>query len=401
MDKLNLIGLASQNLRRKPYRAVLIGLCIALATGLLFSITVILRSVQISLQVGQARLGADLVVVPEGFEVSAQESFITGQPSTFYIHRGLEAQIAAVEGVERTSSQVYVQTLSNAACCTGEFFLVGFDPNTDFTISPWLATNLSGKNLGPQDVIVGDRILLREGDGAMFYGSEFTVAGVLEKTGMGIDRTIYIPMPGIQAMIAGSATQAEKELIIAPDQISAVMIQVEPGARVNDVAEAIESQVRSVQVFPTSQLNQAVTNQLSGVLGMVLAVTLALWVMSLLTVGLIFSVVVNERQRELGLLRAMGAQKRFIFRLVISEAGMLTSLSGVIGVFSALVLLFSFSRLIQKALHIPYLMPSALEIVGLVLALIGISFLTGAAASLLPAVRSSRMVIYDSIRQGE
>jgi putative ABC transport system permease protein len=315
--------------------------------------------------------------------------------------RALESQIAAIEGVERTSAQVYVQTLSNASCCTGEFFLVGFDPQTDFTISPWLATNLSGKTLNPQDTIVGDRILLREGDGAMFYGSEFTVAGVLEKTGMGIDRTIYIPLPGIQAMIAGSATQAEKALTIAPDQISAVMIQVKPGVKVNDVAEAIETRIGGVQAFPTSQLNQAVNNQLSGVLGMVLIVTFTLWVMSLLTVGLIFSVVVNERQRELGLLRAMGAQKGFIFRLVMSEAGMLTGLGGVAGVFSALVILFSFSRLIQKSLHIPYLMPSSFEIVGLVLTLIGISFLTGAVASLLPAARSSRMVIYDSIRQGE
>jgi putative ABC transport system permease protein len=401
MDRLSLVGLAYQNLRRKPYRAVFIGLCVALATGSLFAMTLILQSVQTSLEIGQARLGADVVVVPAGYEVSAQEAFITGQPSTFYMRRDVEARIALVPGVQKTSTQVYVQTLSNAACCIGEFFLVGFDPQTDFTISPWLATYLAGRSLGPQEAIVGDRILLREGDGATVYGMAFTVAGVLEKTGMGIDRTIYIPLPGIHTMILNSATQAEKVLTISPEEISAVMVQTEPGAKAADVAEAIEARVDGVQAFTASQLNQAVNRQLNGILGIILSVTAALWAMSLVTIGLVFSVVVNERQRELGLLRAMGARRRFVFRLVICEAGMLTGLSGMVGILIALAMLLSFSRLLQQALHIPYLMPTAVEIAGVVLVLLGMAFLIGALASLLPAFRSSRMVVYEAIRQGE
>jgi putative ABC transport system permease protein len=401
MKEIDLFNLALQNLRRKPYRSFAIGLCVAVMTGSLFIATIVLRGVQTSLAVGSARLGADLVVVPTGYEAPAQEAFITGQPTTFYMPAQIETQIAAISGVHQTSAQVFVQTLTNASCCIGEFFLVGFDPETDFTISPWLVTHLKGETLTPFEVIAGDRILLREGDGATFFGTSFSVAGVLEKTGMGIDRTIYVPIDGLRQMIADSATLAEETLEISPDEISSVMVSVEPGTDVIDVAEAIEGSVSDVNVFTASQLNQAVARQLQGVVGITFGVTATLWLMSLLMVGLIFSLIVNERQRELGLLRAMGARGKAIFKLVMGEAGLLTGIGGVSGLIIAGVLLMSFSRLIQLRLRIPYLLPSLVEILGVEIGLLLLALLTGALASLHPALSISRMEPYAAIRKGE
>ncbi len=401
MKEVNLFNLALQNLRRKPYRSVAIGLCVAVMTGSLFVATIIMRGVQTSLSVGQARLGADLVVVPLGYESLAQEAFITGQPSAFYMSDQIEAQIAALPSVEKTSAQVFVQTLTNAKCCIGEFFLVGFDPESDFTISPWLSTHLKNKVLGSFDVIAGDRILLRAGDGATFYGTSFRVASVLEKTGMGIDRTIYVPMEGLRQMIADSNTLAEEPLTIAPEQISSVMVSVEPGADMIDVAESIEGSLADVNVFTASQLNQAVARQLQGVMGITFGVTATLWLMSLLLVGLIFSLIVNERQRELGLLRAMGAPRKAVFRLVMMEAGFLTGIGGVSGLVLSGVLLMGFSRLIQLRLRIPYLLPGLLEIIGVEVGLLVLALLTGALASLQPALSISRLEPYAAIRQGE
>ncbi len=401
MKDITLPALALQNLRRKPYRTVVIGLCVAVATGSLFAATIVLRGVQHSLDVGRARLGADLVIVPAGYEISAQEAFITGQPSTFYMPADVKTDIAALPGVQQTSAQVFVETLSNASCCIGEFFLVGFEPDTDFTISPWLATHLDGKGLGPYDIIVGDRILLREGETVIFYGTAFKVVGVLERTGMGIDRTVYVPMEGMRRMIADSAELAEVTLAVAPDEISSLLISVAPAADVLDVAEMIEASLDNARVFTASQLNQAVASQLQGVLGVTFGVTAALWLMSLLTIGLVFSLIVNERQRELGILRAMGARRQAVFRLVMGEAGLLTGLGGLGGLAAAGVLLAGFSRLIQLRLHIPYLLPNWIEIIGASLLLLLLSLLTGALASLPPALASSKMEPYAAIRKGE
>jgi len=390
-----------QNLRRKPYRTIVIGLCVAVATGSLFAATIVLRGVQHSLTVGRARLGADLVIVPDGYETLAQEAFITGQPSTFYMSDVAEKKISTLSGVNQTSPQVFVETLSNASCCIGEFFLVGFDPETDFTISPWLTTHLDGKALGPFDIIVGDRILLREGETVIFYGTEFSVVGVLEKTGMGIDRTIYVPMEGLRSMIANSETLAEQTLEISPKDLSSIMVSVKPDAEILDVAELIEANLDGVNVFTATQLNQAVGNQLQGVLGITFGVTASLWLMSLFTIGLVFSLIVNERQRELGILRAMGARRKVIFQLVMGEAGLLTGLGGLGGLVAAGVLLTGFSRLIQLRLRIPYLLPNVFEIMGISLLLLLLALFTGALASLHPALSSSKMEPYAAIRKGE
>ncbi len=398
---ITLIDLLLQNVRRKPYRAALIGISVALATGSLFAITMIMSSVKTALEVGQAKLGSDLVVVPAGFETNAQEAFITGQPSTFYFDQDIEKKISSLPGIATTSSQVFVQTLSNASCCTGEFFLIGFDPKTDFTISPWLATHLDGKTIEPNEIIVGDRILLGPGDGVQFFGTDFTVRGVLEKTGMGIDRTIYIPMPGLRQMIHDSAQLAIKTLTVDPHEISAIMIKVETGVDMIDVAEEIEANIPGVQAFTATQLSQAVNQQLQGILGIVMGITIALWLMSLAVIGLVFSLVINERQRELGLLRAMGAKRRFIFNLVISEATLLTGLSGLGGIVGALALILGFSRLIQNRLHIPYLLPAFVQIAGIAFGLLIMAILAGGLASLMPAINSSKMDIYEAIRQGE
>jgi putative ABC transport system permease protein len=179
------------------------------------------------------------------------------------------------------------------------------------------------------------------------------------------------------------------------------MVSVKPDAEILDVAELIEANLDGVNVFTATQLNQAVGNQLQGVLGITFGVTASLWLMSLFTIGLVFSLIVNERQRELGILRAMGARRKVIFQLVMGEAGLLTGLGGLGGLVAAGVLLTGFSRLIQLRLRIPYLLPNVFEIMGISLLLLLLALFTGALASLHPALSSSKMEPYAAIRKGE
>ena len=390
-----------------------------IATCSLFVTSFVLRGIRASLSSGGARLGADLVIVPEGTRALAQEAFITGQPTTFYMDDSVLEQVRRLAGVRQVSAQVYIQTLINARCCIGEFFLVGFDPDSDFTISPWRITNLSNEKLGPFDIVVGDRILLSRDDRALFYGSSFRVAGVLEKTGMGIDRTVYVPMEGVRQMITDSNILAENTLTIGADEISSVMVKVEASADVMDIAETVEQNIPGVEAIPATRLIQAVAAQMRGITFAAAAVLAALWLLLCLMIGLAFSLMVGERKRELGLLRAMGAQRGFVFRLIVSEAALLTGMGGVLGLAGAGALLVSasvfiqrrlvhaskplgaLSRLIQLQLNVPYLLPSLAEVLIIALVLLVLTVLSGSLASLQPAVSISRMEPHEAIRRGE
>ena len=401
MNRLSLPYIVLQNLKRKPYRTAAIALCVMIATGMLFAATVTMRSIQNSLQVGLERLGADLIVIPRGYQVTTQEAFIAGQPTSFYMDQRVINEVAAQPGVGRASAQVFVQTLSNAKCCAGEFFLIGFEPGNDFTISPWLTTHLHGQTLQPDEIIVGDRILLEPGETIMFYGSYFKIAGVLEPTGMGIDRTIFVPVEGLRRMIAASSERAEKPLTIAPTQISAILVKVTPGTNPNEVAEQIENKIGGVQAITATQMILAVSKQFAGLLNIILVVITALWLMSFVTIALVFTLIVNERQREIALLRAMGARQRFVFRLIVGEAVMLTGLGGAIGLLASAFLLIAFQRLLEDRLRAPFLLPGAPEAIGVIAAMLGLALISGALASFQPAFRISRLEPYEAFRQGE
>jgi len=145
----------------------------------------------------------------------------------------------------------------------------------------------------------------------------------------------------------------------------------------------------------------AVSLQFSGLFGIILAVTISLWLMSLIMIALVFSLIVNERQREIGLLRAMGARQSFVFGMIVGEATLLTGLASAMGLALSVILLGGLAGWLEQRLRIPFLLPAASEAIVMMGLLLGLALLSGVAASLQPALRISRLEAYEAIRQGE
>jgi len=111
--------------------------------------------------------------------------------------------------------------------------------------------------------------------------------------------------------------------------------------------------------------------------------------------------IVNERKRELGLLRAMGATRRRLFALIITESALLTGFGALAGIVAASLVIFPFRDLIARSLALPYLYPPAGEIAVLILLSWVVTLLLGPLASLYSAVSASRTEPYATIREGE
>ncbi len=302
--------------------------------------------------------------------------------------------------MERTSSQLFIASLSQASCCSGFFQLIGFDPTTDFTITPWLK-NALGRPLGNDEVIVGTKIFQQVGEELKFYGHKFTVVGKLESTGMGLDKTVFLPIQTAYVMAAESTVKAAEPIAIRSDQISAVLVKVDSKTFPDIVASRINRTVKGVSVITTLQLMKSVEKHLSGLMQGLFLVTGIFWAVSTLLIGTIFSMAINERRREIGLLRAIGASGGFIFRMILAEATLLTFIGGVLGVVGGGVAIFSFSLLISTSLEIPYLWPTFAQIIQMTTITLTLAILTGLIASLFPAIVSSRMEPLYAIRSGE
>jgi putative ABC transport system permease protein len=392
-----------KGVRRRTFRNVVSVLTFAVVTGSLLSAYFLIGGAQNSAQAGMSRMGADLLVVPEQYETATDAIILTGHPSTFFINRSALDGVSSVAGVEKVATQTYIATL-NAGCCAIPTQMIAFNASNDFTVTPWLETEL-GRPLVPNEIIIGHQVRVFTGTdvGSLvkFYGHDFTVAGVLEQTGMGMDQSVFVQEEDAYVMAQYSGQLAAQALSLKPGQISSVLVKLTPEADAEQVAAQIESAVPGTGVITSNYLARQINGQLSGAMGSLYMTAAAVTIVSVPLVATVSTMVANERKREIGLLRAMGANKRFVFTAIMVEALILAGIGALIGALATGAIIVVFQDLITSSLGIPFLWPS----IGELLFQVGIVSLgaiaIGGLASTYPALKASRLDPYEAIRAGQ
>ena len=144
-----------------------------------------------------------------------------------------------------------------------------------------------------------------------------------------------------------------------------------------------------------------VRKQLAGLIKAILLISIILWFIVLLIMAFAFYMIVNERRREIGLLRAMGANKRHIAEIILNEAILLSAAGGAAGIMLGYGILFSFKNLLLHYLRLPYLFPDTGELISLTAGALVFSILTGLFAALLPSLGVLSVEPYEAIRSAE
>ena len=388
---MNVITLALKNIRGSSFRSLIIFLCVMGVAGFFLSTTLIIRGAEHSLDAGLERLGADIVVVPAGAESKIETALLMGKPTQIWMPKEKAAEVSGVPGVAQVSAQVYLNSLYDAPCCSvSEMFLVIFDPETDFTIRPWLEKELGG-DLSLNDVIGGSYVFTPPGEKYIrLYGHHLTLRGNLQATGTGLDQTMFMTMETAQAMAMTSRTQAEQPLEIDPDLISAVMVQVLPGTDAHEVTLQILLDVLGVTPIESPKLFGTYRDQMTGLLWGFLAVLGIGWGLSVALIGLVFSMAVNERRREVSVLRALGASRGFVLQSLLAEVGLLALGASALGISIGAVVIYLLRDFIATSMEIPFLFPSLASFLTLFIGGVALALATVTLAALIPALRASR-----------
>jgi len=374
---------------------------VSAVTATLFGATIFIMGMKNALRIGTYRLGADILVVPKEYEGQTKSALLSGEPVAFVMNSSVIDDIKKVPGVKGLTSQLFVKPTSFTCCYNVDVFLIGFEPDTDFTVKPWLESHLDRK-LKINEIIVGRDVPVKVGDTLPFFGSSFTVAGVMEPTGMNFfDRAVFMTMEAAYRMAELSKERAKQELQIKRNQISAVLVRVADDEHPDRVAIKIEGAVPGVKAIASEQIISTVRKQLKGLLKGIAVMGLIVWVIVLVLIGFTFYMVVNERQREIAILRAMGAKRAHVFSLIMLEASMISLFGGVAGIILSGSFLYIFNDLIKHTFGLPYLIPETSMLAEIVLAAIVFAEITGITAAIMPALSASRLQPYEAIRKGE
>lgn len=396
-----ILQLSRKNLAGRPGRAAAM---IALAAFLAFAIfagSVVSMSLQRGLGTLENRLGADIIVVPASAksQFNVNDILLQGNPGYFYMDREKLDKIAEREGVAAVSPQLYLASMV-ASCCSSRLQLIGFDPETDFTILPWVRESYRGE-IGLYDILVGANVTVSGDYTLRFYGIDCRIIGQLEKTGSGLDNAVYANWETIEKLIEASEEKnLNKYSVKADSVVSSVLVRVADGYDIEQVLNDINLRVRKVTAVRASNMISGIAENLTRLSGVISLLIAGVWLLGLLIMMIAFSMMTQERKREFAVLRAAGASRRQLGALIFAEALMVCCAGAVLGIALAALIVWPFSTAIGSALGVPFLLPSLPTILALMAATLAACAVAGVLISSISAVRIARQDTGLILREG-
>lgn len=403
--------LALQNLVRKPARTLMLILAVTLSTGGVFASYTVASGIKDSMDRSFSRMGADLIVVPSKAMVNITSALLTVQPTEEVLDNNLVSQIEKMDGIAQVAAQTYLQIpiMSGMPECKAN--LIAFDPQKDFTVLPWMVSHLPRK-MATMDLLAGSRRAENLNDEISPCNVPVNVYGKLGRSGVGpLDDsffTTYETVEHLQQRIKSqgntTANDPANQVLSKFDRskISAILVRLKFGATPEQAKFSI-ARLPGVKVVTGATIvtstRQATTALLAGMLGFTGMMLAAMLIM----VTLLFSGIISERRREVGLLRAIGSRHVDVMMMLLAEAMFTTAIGGIAGIAFGAVLLLVFQRSLVyylETLHIDFAWPEPAIIFSVALICAVASALVGLAGALVPSWKASLEEPYILI-QGE
>lgn len=397
---LTLSVLAKANQESTPGRSFFLLMVVLLFAFSLFLGSLFLDALSKGVARVSDRMGADLIVVPAGYKASAESILLKGEPSTFYLPEEAQSWIASMPGIEKQTSQLYIATL-NASCCSYPVQIIGIDPESDFLIQPWLETHLQ-RGLRPGEALVGSHVVGEAGEKLHFFNKELKIVGRLDRTGLGMDATVFVNLETARSLAQASQTLGVQNAAAAK-QVSVILLRVKAGLDPQKVAAHISATHGADGLFVMS--SRSFVSDLAGkllVLGRIIGgVLVALWLLCIIILILSFSAMTRERQKELAALRILGARRAQLRGLVLREAFRLSVQGTVVGIVLAGVFSLLFFPVLAERFSIPLPVPDWQTVIVFGAATLVLGLGAGPLASLPAAVRVGKQEAYTSMREAD
>ncbi len=259
---------------------------------------------------------------------------------------------------------------------------------------------------------LGSRVVVAhgvtKGEGIQEHDDKpFVVAGILEPTGTPLDRAVYMSLEGMEALHVdwqeGAAPTADK--IIPREQLTKDKLKVHSitaffvGAKSRIETLKLQREINTYKEEPLLAIIPGVTlselwQGLSFVEGVLRIISWMVVLVGFMAMLIALTTALNERRREMAILRAVGAKSRQIVGLLVFESTLLTALGIALGVFLSWGLVAVLKPWIESEFGLYLVGPwfTSRELIYLVITLIG-----GTVIGLIPALRAQSLALKDGL----
>lgn len=394
---MRFLRLAYKNLLRRKIRTTLTLGGVSIAVAVLVSLMGFNEGYQKALEGDVDKLGYQVLVTAKGCPYEAATMMLSGGANLKYMPQSVVEKIAKDPRIEKALPQlIHALFDPNRGENGGTVLYLGVD-DTYLDLKPWMRFREGGWFSAPnaEEVVMGYEVAELEqrhvGDSIFIPNTDrvLKVVGIFERSGTQDDGMIFTPMGLLQDLFP---------------QLKGKLTGL--GIKMKDVSElpALEEdlyEIPEIQVVSMAQVKGTIMGLVQT--ARILVMSVAAIALTVAAIGVVNTILMSvfERTQEIGILKAMGASKRDIFRLIWSETLLICGIGGAVGSLLALVGGRGVELFIRRVLAYtpsgplvqisPYLL--GFSVVG--------AILLGVVAGIYPAIRAASMRPIEAIRSGE
>ena len=261
----------------------------------------------------------------------------------------LAGQIRGLDGVGAVDPQVQMPFEDVKAAGFGIPKLIigavaGADRGLDgFRVHPGQGRLLTAGDEGSRVAVLGSDMArqfgLTVGGTIVVRGVSFAIVGVLEPTLTAPDTTAMLPLAAAQELFLASLPPKLSGALHAGELATQIVVYPSPGIDTGPVANEIKA-LGNVTTMTSADFKE----QVGGSMVIFNAIIIGVAIISLVVGGLsvinTMAMSVTERTREIGIKRAIGGSRRRIIRELVTEAGLIGVIGGLIGLALGAVVVF-------------------------------------------------------------
>jgi putative ABC transport system permease protein len=394
---MNVVSIAYKNIRRKKIRSALTIGGVAVAVAVLVSLMGFDKGYQKSLTSNIDRMGYQLLITAKGCPYEAATLMLKGGGGLRYMEQDVYQKIQQDTRIDKITPQLVstVYDPDRQAGQGGFAMYMGIadsylklKPWTEFKSGGWFSGETADEAIMGYEAaeveqrLVGDKIFIPNVDKVL------TVVGIFDRTGTQDDGVVFLPLKTAQ------------QIFSLQNKLTGVGIKLKDIHQIGRFEEDLYNEP-GIQVISMAQVQGTILNLISS--ARVLANSVAVIAIFIAAIGVLNTILMSvfERTREIGVMKAIGASRINIFKLIWTETILVCASGGILGGIFALLGSGTVEYVLKKIL--PYAPSGQLVLIEpllLVTAFLG-AVILGIVAGIYPAWRASSMRPVEAIRTGE
>jgi len=385
---MRLTDIAFQNLRRRKMRSALLVISVIIGVASIVFLYSTTQAIKEDVANKLDQYGSNILILPETGEAMTFGGITVEAPTQVKeLDMSIIPLMKTIKNKE-TLATIAPKLLANTKIKGQEILLLGVDFPQELRLKKWWQLSGFAKNQIPtaNEVILGSDVAqalsLSPKQSVTIMGQDFMVAGIVQPTGSAEnDQAVFIDLDVLQKLTnrpnAISLIETAALCYTCPiEEVTQQLSDKLPGTKVTALKSTLESRDDTVNRFNLFARS----------------ISIILFLASSLVITMTLKSSVEERTREIGILRAVGFRKRHIIQIVLTEASFSSFLGGLLGFFLGMGAAVSFgSALVKAQVHIPWQF-------GLLVYALSASLLIGLLGSLYPAWKAARLDPTESLR---